>query len=139
MSVGEDSSTPQPPLERRGSTRFAGYAAVFDAVDRGGDVVRRGAFAGAGAVPLLWQHGGAPVGAIERIEEDSRGLRVIGRVDDARVRVAPGSGLSFGYRVRAAKQGRVRELTALDLVEVSLVTSPMQPLARVHAVEGGED
>ncbi|RYY46395.1 MAG: phage portal protein, partial [Sphingomonadales bacterium] len=27
-----------------GGVRFAGYAAVFDAVDRGGDVVRRGAF-----------------------------------------------------------------------------------------------
>jgi len=29
----------------------------------------------------------------------------------------------------------VRELTALELVEVSLVAQPMQPLARVHAVE----
>ncbi len=28
-----------------------------------------------------------------------------------------------------------RRLDALDLVEVSLVTHPMQPLARVHAVE----
>ena len=30
----------------------------------------------------------------------------------------------------------MRELTALELVEVSLVTVPMQPKARVHAVEG---
>jgi phage head maturation protease len=29
----------------------------------------------------------------------------------------------------------VRELTGLELVEVSLVRFPMQPLARVHAVE----
>ena len=37
--------------------RFAGYAAVFDRVDHGGDVVRPGAFAGVAAgVPLLWQH-----------------------------------------------------------------------------------
>jgi len=28
----------------------------------------------------------------------------------------------------------VRELTALTLIEVSLVAEPMQPLARVHAV-----
>lgn len=41
------------------SVRFAGYAAVFDRVDRGGDVVRAGAFGAPGAVPLLWQHGGA--------------------------------------------------------------------------------
>lgn len=121
------------------SVRFAGYAAVFDRVDRGGDVVRAGAFGAPGAVPLLWQHGGASVGAIEHVEEDARGLRVIGRVDEPRlaemVRAGGVDGLSFGYRVRGAKLGRVRELTALDLVEVSLVAQPMQPLARVHAVE----
>jgi hypothetical protein len=121
------------------SVRFAGYAAVFDRVDRGGDVVRSGAFGTPGAVPLLWQHGGAPVGMIEAIGEDARGLRVIGNVEDARlarlIRVGAVSGLSFGYRVTAASRtGRVRELTALDLVEVSLVAQPMQPLARVHAV-----
>ena len=82
------------------SVRFAGYAAVFDAVDRGGDVVRRGAFRGVGRVPLLWQHSGTPVGEIEAVEEDSRGLRVIGRVEDARLAglVSGGAvnGLSFG-------------------------------------------
>lgn len=113
--------------------RFAGYAAVFDAVDRSGDVIRRGAFGAVGRVPLLWQHGGAPVGVIEAIGEDARGLRVIGRVD-AGVAVAPGSGLSFGYRVKGARCGVRRELTALELVEVSLVREPMQPLAVVHAV-----
>ncbi len=123
-------------------TRFAGYAAVFDAVDRGGDVVRPGAFAGPRrAVPLLWQHGGRPVGVIERIEEDRRGLRVIGRVHEPRLAAAVKrgavTGLSFGYRVRDAVKGLHRELRALDLVEVSLVASPMQPLARVHAVAGG--
>ena len=45
-------------------------------------------------------------------------------------------GLSFGYRVREAKSaGAYRELVELDLVEVSLVANPMQPKARVHAVE----
>ena len=121
--------------------RFAGYAAVFDAVDRGGDVVRPGAFRLAGRVPLLWQHGGASVGEIEWLGEDSRGLRVIGRVEDAKLArlVSAGAvnGLSFGYRVREAKRGRVREITALDLMEVSLVACPMQKLARVHAVARG--
>ena len=122
------------------SVRFAGYASVFDRVDRGGDVVRKGAFGRPGAVPLLWQHQGAPVGAIERIEEDSRGLRVVGRVDAPGLAeaVAAGAvtGLSFGYRVREAGGGAEREIRRLDLMEVSLVASPMQPLARVHAVEG---
>lgn len=126
--------------------RFAGYAAVFDHVDRGGDVVRRGAFAGARQVPLLWQHKPeAVIGTVEYLREDARGLRVIGRVSP---RTAAGreavaalkdgglSGLSFGYRVREALEGKPRELRALDLIEVSLVRFPMQPLARVHAVEG---
>jgi HK97 family phage prohead protease len=122
------------------SVRFAGYAAVFDVADRGGDVVRAGAFAGVrGGVPLLWQHRGPPVGVVERVAEDARGLRVIGRVEEPRLAglVARGAvaGLSFGYRVRAARRGRVRELTALELVEISLVAQPMQRLAKVHAVD----
>jgi HK97 family phage prohead protease len=130
--------------------RFAGYAAVFDRTDRGGDVVRRGAFAravaaGAERVPLLWQHRtGEPIGRIERIAEDERGLRVIARLStaaaagrEAAALLKDGAvgGLSFGYRVRAARPGAVRELTDLDLVEISLVTFPMQPLARVHALD----
>lgn len=124
------------------SLRFAGYAAVFDAVDRGGDVVRAGAFGRlGGSVPLLWQHHGDPVGVIEQLAEDKRGLRVIGRIDDPRLAglVSGGGvkGLSFGYRVKEARKGPVRELTAVDLIEVSLVGQPMQPLARVHAVASG--
>jgi len=125
--------------------RFAGYAAIFDRPDRGGDVVRKGAFAKAleraGEVPLLWQHKvGAVVGRIEHLSEDERGLRVIASVGDQRVARVLGTrkidGLSFGYRVREAKSaGRLRELIELDLIEVSLVAHPMQPKARVHAVE----
>jgi hypothetical protein len=121
--------------------RFAGYAAVFDRVDRGGDVVRRGAFGRvARAVPLLWEHKGQAIGRCELIGEDARGLRVIGRVTDARaaalLRERAVTGLSFGYRVHAARGAGPRELTGLELVEISLVSFPMQPLARVHAVEG---
>ena len=129
--------------------RFAGYAAVFDRPDRGGDVIRKGAFAGslaAGeAVPLLWQHKpGAVIGRVEHLSEDKRGLRVIaelGEGEDARraARLLQGGkldGLSFGYRVReAGESGGLRELRELELIEVSLVAEPMQPRARVHAVE----
>lgn len=103
-------------------------------------MIRRGAFAGAGAVPMLWQHGGAPVGRIERLCEDARGLRVIGVVADARVAglVAAGAvtGLSVGYRARVVERRVHRELLRVDLVEVSLVAQPMQPGARIVAVEG---
>ena len=117
--------------------RFAGYAAVFDRVDRGGDVVRRGAFAGelGKSVPLLWQHDRTrAIGKVEMLAEDAKGLRVIASVSDAGL-VSQGSGLSFGYRIKSASKGTYRELLALELVEVSVVKVPMQPLARVHAVE----
>jgi HK97 family phage prohead protease len=85
------------------------------------------------------QHKGQPVGRIEHLSEDRRGLRVIARVIDDSVGelVRRGlRGLSFGYRVReASAAGGLRELRALDLVEVSLVARPMQSRARVHAVE----
>ncbi len=38
--------------------------------------------------------------------------------------------------MREARGAGPRELLALELVEVSVVTHPMQPLARVIAVEG---
>jgi len=128
--------------------RFAGYAAIFDRPDRGGDIVRKGAFAKAlekaDQVPLLWQHkAGAVVGRIEHLSEDQRGLRVIAAVQDARaarlLETTKVRGLSFGYRVREARSaGGLRELIELDLVEVSLVTHPMQAAARVHALEAVE-
>jgi hypothetical protein len=121
---------------------------VFGHPDKGGDIIRKGAFAVAlrrtGEVPLLWQHkAGMVIGRIEHLSEDERGLRVIASVGDAKASrlLVSGKvdGLSFGYRVREAKSaGALRELIELDLVEVSLVANPMQPMARVHAVEGQE-
>jgi HK97 family phage prohead protease len=118
---------------------------VFGRADRGGDVVRKGAFARAlrrgGEVPLLWQHkAGAVIGRVEHLSEDRRGLRVIASLEDEHAARLLGrgkvDGLSFGYRVREAKSaGGLRELLELELVEVSLVANPMQKLARVHAIE----
>jgi HK97 family phage prohead protease len=131
--------------------RFAGYAAIFDRIDTGGDMISPGAFTaslgrrGGEALPLLWQHRpDQPIGVIETAGEDARGLRVIGRISGrsasarqaaAMIRDGRLDGISFGYRVVSAHGNRPRRLEALELVEVSLVTHPMQPLARVHAVE----
>lgn len=145
------SPLPNPSPARGEGLRFAGYAAIFDRLDRGGDVVRAGAFAralkrGAASIPLLWQHeAGRPIGRIEYLREDGRGLRVIARLSEtmagreagALLKEGAVSGLSFGYRVREARGEKPRELTDLELVEVSLVTFPMQPKARVHALSGG--
>lgn len=118
------------------AVRFAGYAAVFDHPDRGGDVIRKGAFSAAKAgLPVFWCHDATRrIGTVDSVAEDDRGLRVTGIVDGRAVPV--GQGLSFGYRVRAAgSRGPFRELTSLDLIEISLVAQPMQPLARVIATE----
>ncbi|MEH3035789.1 MAG: HK97 family phage prohead protease [Sphingomonas adhaesiva] len=118
--------------------RIAGYAAVYDRVDRAGDVIRGGAFAGAGRVPLLMQHRGGAVGVLTAVAEDARGLRIEGEVADAAVarlvRAGALPGLSVGYRARATRQGVWREILRADLAEVSLVAVPMQPAARVERV-----
>lgn len=132
---------------------IAGYASVFGVADRGNDVVERGAYAAslkrlkeAGrSVKMLWQHDPAePIGVWDEVREDEKGLFVKGRLlpDVARAReaqalIAAGAidGLSIGYRtLRATKDeaGR-RRLAELELWEVSLVTFPMLPEARVGA------
>ncbi len=125
------------------SLTFTGYAAIWDRMDRAGDVMRRGAFAGAGDVPLLWQHRGGPMGRIATLTEDDRGLSVEGRVDDpalaALVRAGAVAGLSVGYRPRVVHQGAARAILSAELLEISLVTVPMQPLARVsHVLTKGD-
>ncbi len=130
-----------------------GYASYFGKRDKGGDIVQPGAYgaslkalAGAGRrVKMLWQHDPAqPIGIWDEVREDARGLYVKGRLlaDVARAReaaalIAAGAidGLSIGYRtVKAEKDGKGRRLLReLELWEVSLVTFPMLPEARVGA------
>lgn len=127
--------------------RFAGYAALFDRRDAGRDVIRPGAFARTLAerrdpIPLYWQHrADLRLGWIERAEEDARGLRVIATLDNPQgaaglaLKRGAVTGLSFGYRARDSRRSAEgRELRAVDLFEVSLVTHPMQHGARVHLV-----
>ena len=129
------------------SLRFAGYAALFDIADAAQDTIRPGAFVRALAglrepLPLLWQHkASARIGTVETVAEDRRGLRVIARIDRMQSRAAAllrakgVSGLSFGYRARRSRRtagGRVLE--EVELLEISLVTHPLQRRARVHLV-----
>ncbi len=84
------------------------------------------------------------IGSVDIVREDRRGLRVIGTISTA-TRVgreaatllssASVKGLSFGYRVKRAVGENPRELLDLDVAEISLVTFPMQDLARVHLVQ----
>jgi len=130
---------------------FEGYASVFGIVDQGMDVVARGAFMkslGKRRVKMLWQHDMAqPIGVWDEIQEDERGLFVRGRllkeVDKGReamalLRAGAIDSMSIGYRTIEAvpeADGRVRKLTEVDLYEISLVTFPMLPDAKVTAVK----
>lgn len=129
------------------SLRFAGYAALFDKRDAGRDTIRRGAFQRTLAerrepLPLFWQHrADQRIGWIEEVKEDERGLRIVASLDNpdggaaAALKRGQVTGLSFGYRARQSSHGpQGRELTDVDLFEVSLVSHPMQHGARVHLV-----
>jgi HK97 family phage prohead protease len=144
-------------LELRGLSRdgtFSGYASVFGEVDLGKDAIERGAFRkslgerGASGVRMLFQHDPAePIGAWKTIREDSRGLYVEGVLADGVSRAREVhqllkngalDGLSIGFRtVRAktdAKSG-VRRILEADLWEISVVTFPMLPSARVQNIK----
>ena len=133
---------------------FEGYASLFGVVDLGRDRVMPGAFRdslarkGTHAVKLLWQHDPAhPLGVWEEIVEDARGLKVRGRLDlavakarevHALMRSGAVDGLSIGFRAERSRKDAatgVRQLERLDLWEVSIVTFPMLPGARVSAVK----
>lgn len=147
-----DQISSSPEGEGLRDLRFAGYAAIFNRIDKGGDIIRPGAFgdlAEGKSLPLLWQHDSKQlIGRVDYVREDRRGLRVIGSIStttkagrDAAAGLASGAmkGLSFGYRVNRSSGQKPRELIDLEVAEVSLVTFPMQKLARVHRVEGPVD
>lgn len=135
---------------REGSVE--GHGAVFDNVDFGGDKIVRGAFAetlrSKRTVPMLWQHrDDQPIGLWHHMSEDDYGLKVRGRISDTvagrdaltLLRDGVIAGLSIGYRVRDYRiNGDVRELTKIDLLEVSVATFPMNPKALVSAVKASD-
>lgn len=138
---------------------ISGYASVFGAPDQTGDVVQTGAYrtslqrlvAEGRSVKMLWQHDPTkPIGVWDEIHEDGKGLFVKGRLlpeiqggSEALALIKAGAidGLSIGYRtLRAEKSTKSsRLLHEIELWEVSLVTFPMLPQARVSTDEKSDD
>lgn len=131
---------------------FTGYAARFNTADLGRDLILPGAFAeslaqrGASGVRMLFQHDPAePIGVWLELREDTRGLFVRGRLlsEIARgrevlslMRAGAIDGLSIGFRTvegRTNPKTGIRRLSKIDLWEISVVTFPMHPGARVSA------
>jgi uncharacterized protein len=133
---------------------FEGYASTYGNVDRGDDVIERGAFDKSvsamrdGSLKVLWQHNhDMPIGVFTEIRSDDRGLYVKGVLpkddDFVRGRVIPQmriksvDSMSIGYITRDFEyDGKVRRLKEVDLIEVSLVTIPMNTSAVVTGFKG---
>lgn len=146
-------------LSLKDGALIAGYASLFGARDEGGDTVSEGAYGAsltrlksAGRrVKMLWQHNPSqPIGIWDEVREDGKGLFVKGRLllevqaaREAHALLKAGAidGLSIGYRtVRSEKSaGGGRTLHEIELWEVSLVTFPMLPEARVQADTSQEE
>jgi len=133
---------------------FAGYASLFNVRDQGGDIILPGAFRetlarrGPRGVRMLWQHDAArPLGVWLSLREDARGLFAKGRLAmttsagreaAALLRAGALDGLSIGFRTLRARRDSARKarlVYKLDLWEISLVTFPMLPGARVGNVK----
>lgn len=133
---------------------FSGYASVFGEIDLGKDRIEPGAFRrsieerGAAGIRMLWQHDPAePIGAWRVLREDAHGLYVEGvlspgvaRASEVHSLMKTGAvdGLSIGFRtVRASpeRRGGVRRILEADLWEISVVTFPMAPSARISNIK----
>ena len=138
---------------------FEGYGSVFGNKDLGNDVIEMGAFTKSlkkrkpKSVKLLYQHkSDMPIGVFDEIKEDEHGLKVKGRLAlktqagaEAYELLKMGAldGLSIGFKanpdqVSYDRRANKRIIKEVDLMEVSLVTFPMNPQATVRSVKGEE-
>ncbi|CAJ0861919.1 hypothetical protein AMST5_01441 [freshwater sediment metagenome] len=124
---------------------ITGTAWPFGSADRVGDIITKGAFASTPArLPMLWSHDqSAVIGVWDSIDETPSGLQVKGRLlidsvekaREVRALVTAGAvnGLSIGFKTKQAtpRKGGGRTISALDLVEISVVAVPSHPDARI--------
>jgi len=134
------------------SGTFEGMAAVYGNVDHGNDVIMPGAFTKTlkdhdGIVPILYQHNNnMPIGK-GTLTDTAKGLEIFGqltmevskaRESHALMKDDVLKGLSIGYSTVVSEYDSdkdIRYLKELRLWEVSLVTFPMNPKAKVTAVK----
>lgn len=133
---------------------FSGYASLFGAEDLGRDMLMPGAFKkslsrqGAEGVRMLFQHDpNVPIGVWDIVREDDRGLYVKGRLtlDVAKAREIHAlmldgglNGLSIGFKTIKGKRDQktgIRQIFEVDLWEISVVTFPMLPEAKITSVK----
>jgi HK97 family phage major capsid protein/HK97 family phage prohead protease len=130
---------------------ITGTAWPFGSPDRVGDVIEKGAFSTPPRLPMLFAHDQAQaIGVWDSIQETLEGLTVKGRllIDDvararevrALVREGAVTGLSIGFVTKkaATRRGGGRNITALDLHEISIVPVPSHPGARILTAKASD-
>ena len=137
---------------------FTGYGSIFGNEDQGNDIMQKGAFTKSlinrpvSKVKMLYQHKtDEPIGVFTEIYEDSKGLFVKGQLAMGTqkgreayelLKMGALDGMSIGFRADPEKQGYnenkrgVRTLKEVDLMEISLVTFPMNESALIETVKG---
>ena len=132
---------------------FSGYASTFGNLDQGGDVVLHGAFANTlthRSPKFLWQHDTSePIGRVLTLREDGHGLfgefkiSRTTRGHDAYELLKDGAldSMSIGYIPEEQdfdEKSGIRQLKSVDLLEISLVSIPMNEEARITAVKAAQ-
>jgi HK97 family phage prohead protease len=137
---------------------FTGYGSIFGNEDQGNDIMKKGAFTKsltkrpASKVKMLYQHKtDEPIGIFTDMYEDNKGLYVKGQLAMGTqkgreayelLKMGALDGMSIGFRADPEKQGYnenkrgIRTLKEVDLMEISLVTFPMNESALIESVKG---
>jgi hypothetical protein len=136
--------------------QLTGYASVFNNIDYHNDIIIKGAFTKSIVkhyqdfrVKLLWQHDHTkPIGVINKLVEDQNGLMVEASINGS---IAQGrevislikqkaiDSFSIGFNIERSqinKSGQ-REITEVNLWEVSVVTFPANSAAKIRQINGG--
>ena len=139
---------------------FTGYGSIFGNEDQGSDIMQKGAFTKsleqrpASKVKMLYQHKtDEPIGVFTEMYEDSKGLFVKGQLAMGTqkgreayelLKMGALDGMSIGFRADPDKQGYnenkrgTRTLKEVDLMEISLVTFPMNERALIENVKASQ-
>ena len=138
---------------------FEGYASVFNNKDLGNDVIRKGSFLKSikkkkpNQIKLLYQHKtDEPIGVIDSIEEDNKGLKIKGRLAMGTqkgrevyelMKMGALDAMSIGYKMnpdgyKYDDKRKRRVIKEVDLMEISMVTFPMNPKAKITKVKLAE-
>lgn len=133
------------------SGRIKGYGAYFGNIDRGMDIIQKGAFSeNRRSVKMLYQHDSSKLlGTWDIVTEDEKGLMVEGDINlkttlgrDIYELAKSGalSDMSVGFKTQEYEydEKSVRHIKKAELFEVSLVSFPMNEKANILSVKSSD-